>query len=149
MGFLIWIEDSGVGVFVRESLWGYPIILSSHAVGMAVVMGVIIAMNMRVLGFAKDSSILSYSGLFNVGWIGFLINLVSGLLLFTNYAQKYFFQGSFQLKIGLIVMGGIAMKVMMNGIRSGRSEIQTKIISVACLLFWFGAIITGRLMAYL
>jgi hypothetical protein len=149
MGILLWIEESGVGIFVRESLWGYPIILSSHGVGMAIVMGVVIALNMRVLGYASGTAVLSYNGLFMAGWIGFYINLISGLLLFTNYAERYFFQGSFQLKIGLIVLGGVLLKVLMNGIRDGRDEMHTKMVSIACLSCWFGAVITGRLMAYL
>ena len=59
MGFLIWLEEGALGIFIRESLWGYPIVLSSHAVGMAIVMGVVVALNLRVLGYAKDISILT------------------------------------------------------------------------------------------
>lgn len=149
MNFLLWIEESGVGIFIRESLWGYPIILASHGVGMAIVMGVVIALNMRVLGFAKELSVYAYDRIFWIGWLGFLINLVSGLILFAGSASVYFFQGSFQLKIGFIVVGGILMKLLMNGIRNHRNEGLTKVISGVCLLCWFGALITGRLMAYL
>ena len=149
MGFLIWLEESPLGIFIRESLWGYPIVLSSHAVGMATVMGVVIALNLRVLGYAKNISILAFDKLFIIGWVGFLINLVSGLILFCNTPTTYFFQGSFQLKIGSIVVGGILMKVVMNSVRSGASEGLTKLYSAACIACWFVAMITGRLMAYL
>ena len=149
MGFLIWLEEGALGIFIRESLWGYPIVLSSHAVGMAIVMGVVIALNLRVLGYAKDISILAYDKLFFIGWIGFIINLVSGLILFCNTPTTYFFQGSFQLKIGSIVVGGILMKVVMNSVRGDTSETLTKVASAACIACWFSAMITGRLMAYL
>lgn len=148
MGFLLWLEESGVGIFIRESLWGYPIVLSSHAVGMATVMGVVVALNMRVLGYAKEISVLAFDRIFIVGWVGFAINLVSGLILFCNSPTTYFFQGSFQLKIGLIVLGGVLMKGLMNRVRSGTSERQIKWISAICVISWFGAVITGRLMAY-
>lgn len=149
MGFLLWLEESSAGVFIRESLWGYPIVLASHAVGMATVMGVVVALNFRVLGFAKDISPLAFDKLFIVGWVGFIINLVSGLLLFCNTPTSYFFQGAFQLKIAFIVSGGILMKVVMNSIRSGAGTGITKLASAACILCWFGGVITGRLMAYL
>ena len=149
MDLLLWIEESGMGIFIRESLWGYPIILSSHAVGMATVMGVVIALNMRVLGFAKELSIQAFDKLFLVGWIGFALNLISGLILFCGNSTVYFFQGSFQLKLGLILLGGVLMKVLMNGIRGGRSDQMTKLISIICVASWLGGIITGRLMAYL
>jgi len=149
MGFLVWLEESPLGIFIRESLWGYPIVLSSHAIGMATVMGVVVALNLSVLGYAKGISILAFDKLFIVGWLGFLINLVSGLILFCNTPTTYFFQGSFQLKIGAIVVGGILMKVVMNSVRAGNSETVTKIYSFACIACWFIAMITGRLMAYM
>jgi len=140
-----------MGIFIRESLWGYPIVLSSHAVGMATVMGVVVALNFRVLGYAKDISILAFDKLFVIGWVGFIINLLSGLILFCGSASVYLFQGSFQLKIGFIVVGGILMKVIMNKVRSenGATDGMTKLISAACIACWFGGVITGRLMAYL
>jgi len=149
MGFLLWLEESGLGIFIRESLWGYPIVLSSHAVGMATVMGVVVALNFRVLGYARDISVLAFDKLFLIGWVGFIVNLISGLILFCNTPTTYFFQGSFQLKIAFIVGGGVLMKVVMNSVRGETSEGLTKLASAACILCWFGGVITGRLMAYL
>lgn len=149
MGFLLWYEEGPVGVFIRESLWGYPIVLSSHAVGMATVMGVVIALNMRVLGFANKISIPAFDKLFIVGWIGFGINLLSGLILFAGSASSYFFQGSFQLKIGAIVAGGILMKLVMNSVRENKSPAVQKALAAACITCWMVGVVTGRLMAYL
>lgn len=149
MDFLLWVEESWMGIFIRESLWGYPIVLSSHGVGMAIVVGCVVAANMRVLGFAKGLSVRAFDGVFIVGWLGFLVNLISGLILLAGNASVYFFQGSFQLKIAFILVGGILMKIMMNGIRDNRDLAVTRIISVLCLASWLGALITGRLMAYL
>jgi hypothetical protein len=115
---------------------------------MATVMGVVVALNFRVLGYAKDISALAFDKLFLVGWAGFIINLISGLILFCNTPTTYFFQGSFQLKIAFIVMGGILMKVVMNSVRGDTSEGITKLLSAACIACWFGGVITGRLMAY-
>lgn len=148
MGFLLWIEESGLGVFIRESLWGYPIVLSSHAVGMATVMGVVIALNLRVLGYAKGLSIEAFDKIFIVGWAGFYLNLISGLILFTGSSTTYTFQSSFQIKLAFILAGGILMKVLMNGIREGRADSMNKLISTLCLICWFSGIVTGRLMAY-
>jgi len=148
MGFLLWLEEGSIGIFIRESLWGYPIVLSSHAVGMATVMGVVVALNFRVLGYAKDISILAFDKLFVIGWVGFIINLVSGLILFCGSASVYVFQSSFQLKIAFIVGGGILMKVVMNAVRADKAESTLKMLSAACIACWFAGVITGRLMAY-
>ncbi|MDT8397372.1 MAG: hypothetical protein RQ899_02015 [Pseudomonadales bacterium] len=149
MDFLSWLENSAPAIYIREDLWGYPITLSSHGIGMAIVVGVVVAVNMRVLGFAPGIPVHSLQKLFPIAWGGFFLNLVSGLALYAAGAVAYTFQGAFQLKLGLIVLGGILMKVLMTGIREGKSEGMIKLISIACLLSWFGAVVTGRLMAYL
>lgn len=149
MGFLIWIEEGPLGIFIRESLWGYPIVLASHGVGMAIVFGTVIGLNMRTLGFANGISIPAFDKIFIVGWFGFFINLVSGLILFAGSSTLYVLQGSFQLKIGLILLGGIFMKLIMTAVREGKDGMLIKLFSIASLASWGGAVVTGRLMAYL
>jgi hypothetical protein len=149
MDFLLWYEEGPIGVFIRESLWGYPIVLSSHAVGMATVMGVVVALNMRVLGFARGLSVAAFDKLFLVAWIGFIINLVSGLILFAGTSTTYFFQGTFQLKIGSIVLGGILMKVVLNAVRDNKPAVVQNWLAFICLAAWTTGMVTGRLMAYL
>jgi hypothetical protein len=149
MDFLLWYENGPVGAFIRESIWGYPIVLSSHAVGMATVLGVALVLCMRVLGFAKGLSIQAYDKLFVIGWIGFLINLTSGIILFAGSASMYFFQWTFQLKIGAILLGGVLLKVVMNAVRANKPEAVQKWLAFACMSSWLIGVITGRLMAYI
>jgi hypothetical protein len=149
MDLLLWYEEGPVGLFIRESLWGYPIVLFCHAVGMATVMGVVVAVNMRVLGFAKELSVQAFARLFNIAWLGFFINLVSGLILFAGSTSSYVFQGAFQLKIGAIILGGILMKFVMGAVRDNKPIGTQKLLAVVCLLCWIVGVVTGRLMAYL
>lgn len=148
MDFLLWIEESAVGIYVREDAWGFAIALALHAVGMAAVLGVAIITNLRVLGHVKEIPVLSYTTLFPVAWLGFAINLISGLMLYTSHATEYTFQSVFILKLSLLAVGGILLKVMMTKIREGADPVQVKVISAVCLACWVGAVITGRLMAY-
>ena len=113
------------------------------------VLGVVFAFNTRVLGFASNISIASYDKLFKLAWAGFAINLLSGLILLSGDFGKFITQGSFIVKMGLIVLGGILLKVVMNSIRAKKSESVIKLYSALCLASWFGAICAGRLMAYL
>jgi len=148
MELLQYIEDSGVGVYVREDLWGFAIMLSLHSVGMAMVLGTVLMVNLRVLGMVRDIPVLSYSQLFPVAWFGFIINLLSGLALYTSHATTYTFQWVFIMKLLLLAIGGVLVKFVMEGVRAGDPEGKTKMLSSLCLACWVGAIITGRLMAY-
>lgn len=148
MDLLVWIEESFLGLYIREDPWGFPIALSAHAVGMAMVVGVVLMLNFRVQGMVRAIPVLSYAQLFGTAWTGFAINLVSGLALYSSHATEYTFQWVFILKLVLIGIGGYLMKVVLDGHRAGWSEGKIKGVSALCLACWIGAIITGRLMAY-
>ncbi|MGA0806661.1 MAG: hypothetical protein ACO3PV_09140 [Pseudohongiellaceae bacterium] len=148
MGFLEWIEGSALGVYVQEDPWGFAIALSLHAVGMATVLGIVVVTNLRVLGYVKEIPVLTYPSLFSIAWGGFGINLISGIMLYASHATEYTFQIVFMLKLGLLLVGGILMKVLIGKVKEGADHGTLKTISGLCLACWFGAVITGRLMAY-
>lgn len=51
MEFLRSIEKSGIGTWMRESEWGYAITLCAHALGMAIVVGILFVTYVRALGY--------------------------------------------------------------------------------------------------
>lgn len=149
MDILNWIGHTSVATWVSESLWGYPIVLSSHAVGMAVVVGVVTMIDIRVLGFAKQIPIDSFKSLFNLAWGGFALNFISGCLLFTGDPVKFFNDWPFRIKITLIILGMISVWLLLREVKVDESSDKARTIAVFSLLCWFGAITAGRLTAYL
>lgn len=149
MGLLLSIENSGVGVWIRESMWGYPIVLSCHAIGMAIVVGAFTMVDIRVLGFARGIPIRAFDRLLTIGWLGFLINFISGCLLFTGDARRFFFQGVFEIKMVLIVLGGIVMWRLVRTLKTDPDSTRARRLAALSLILWFGAIIAGRLTAYI
>ncbi len=151
VGFVCSIELSGLGQWVMGTsgtLWAYPLILLIHGIGLVTVLGVVFAFNVRVLGFASNISLSSYDKLFKVAWFAFALNLLSGLILLVGDFGKSITQGSFIVKMSLIILGGVMMKVVVSSIRNQSNEGTTKLLSGLCLASWFGAICAGRLMAY-
>ena len=152
MEFLAWLEGSALALWIRESLWGYPIVLSSHAVGMAIVVGMVSMIDIRVLGFARKIPISSFKSLFNLTWAGFAVNFTSGCMLFSGDAIKFFNSTPFRIKIILIILGMISVWMLLRevkGMDTGVSSTKARIIAAVSLLCWFGAITAGRLTAYL
>lgn len=150
MEFLTWIEESGLGVWTRESLWGYPIVLSCHAVGMAIVVGMVTMIDLRVLGYASKIPISSFNSMFTLTWAGFALNFISGLILFTGNSVQFFESNVFRIKILLIALGMISVWLLLRNVSDEKkSSGKAKTIALFSLVFWFGAIIAGRLTAYL
>ena len=148
MEFLIWIEETSIGVHVREDAWTFAIMLCLHSLGMAASLGVVMITTMRSIGALKGIPVLAHAGLFPAAWIGFGINLISGLALYVSHATEYTFQIVFIMKLSLLAIGGVFMKLMMIKYRAGGPESTAKLFGGLTLFCWIGAIITGRLMAY-
>lgn len=145
-----------MALWVGESLWAYPFFLSLHVIGLAIVVGIFIMLDLRLLGSFKEIRVAAFLSLMKFAWIGFIVNAISGAFLFTSQAS--FFVGStpFLLKIGMIFIGAIMAAIIQTKLRelnnsnnSATISGSTKIIAIVSLTCWIGAIITGRLIAYL
>ena len=148
MDFLIWIEESSLGVHIREDEWTFAIMLCLHSVGMAASLGIVMLTTLRSVGALKGIPVLAHTGLFPAAWAGFAINLFSGVALYISHATEYTFQVVFMLKLAQLAIGGVFMKLMMNNYRAGGDEARSRLYGGLTLALWVGAIITGRLMAY-
>ena len=107
MAFLEWLQSTWVGVLVAESLWGYPLFETIHSLGMAMLIGSLGLINLRVLGFKPDLPLLGMRQLLPLAWLGFTLNAISGTLLFTSDAVYFFESYTFRIKMVLIVLGGL------------------------------------------
>lgn len=156
MAFLEWLQSTWVGVLVAESLWGYPLFETVHSIGMAMLIGSLGLINLRVLGYKPELPLLPMQQLLPLAWLGFTLNAVSGALLFTSDAVYFFESYTFRIKMVLIVLGGLNAALLGRRIfrdaAAGGSVAPptagTKVIAVTSLLFWFGAVCAGRLIAY-
>jgi len=77
------IENSAYAVWVRESpsFWAYTWILSLHAMGLAIIVGINSMVALRLLGFVPDIPVNRLRNLFPWMYLGFTVNAFSGLSL--------------------------------------------------------------------
>lgn len=157
MNFLYWLESTGLADWVGASIWGYPIMLSIHSVGLAIVVGLVFMMNLRFLGVMKGVSIGSMSKIFAFAWFGFAINTISGLALFTLQASWYVTNVPFLLKITGIVVGVVMMVLVQKEFKiagdswDSENTASSKLVTlgIISLVAWSIAMIGGRFIAYL
>jgi hypothetical protein len=157
MGFLEWLQSTPVGVMVAESLWGYPVFETIHTLGMAMLIGSLGLINLRVLGYKPELAIVGTRQLLPLAWLGFTLNAISGTLLFMSDAVMFFNSWTFRIKMVLVVLGGInaallGARIFQPALAAAPAVTPTsgaKWIAATSLVFWFGAICCGRLIAYL
>ena len=152
------LENSAVALWVGESLYGYPFMLALHAVGLSIVVGIFVIRDLRLLGLFPGISYASIDSLKKLAWTGFLVNAISGCFLFTSQATTFISSTPFLLKISMIFLAAICAAIIQNRMRdeasawdsSGSSAVGlVKALAFVSLLLWMGAIVSGRLVAYL
>lgn len=151
------LENTTVALWVGESLWGYPFLLSLHVIGLAVVVGIFATRDLRLLGLFPGLHPAAFLPLSKLGWVGFVINAISGFLLFTSQAVTFVNNTAFLVKIGCILAGmalaGVIQARLRGELAASHGTVvisgSTRLIALFSLSLWLGAIIAGRLIAYL
>ena len=155
MDLLLSIESSGFASWLRESnsIWGYPMILTLHTVGLALLVGASTVLDLCLLGFAARLPLVELSRAFRIMWIGFWINAVSGALLFaadatTRGTSRLFIGKLFLVAFGVLVIVAIRRQVFGTTPDRPRIGATAQVLAATSLVVWVAAITAGRLMAY-
>jgi hypothetical protein len=153
---LAWLRDTPIGEFVRNSTWAFPFLQSLHFIGMSLLVGIVSAIDLRVLGLARAVPLAPLHRFLPLAYIGFGLNVVTGIFFFCHDPWVYAFNPSFRLKMLLILIAGLnalwfRLGVFLDleawgpGIEASR---LAKAISALSLLIWVAIITAGRYIAF-
>ncbi len=161
MHLLLWLSQTAPAVWARESesIWAYPTILFLHTLGLGFLVGFTTAIDFRVLGFSEEVPLAPMERFFRLAWIGFWVNAISGTALLIMAPAKLE-NPAFIVKMTCITLGVVDMiwlrrevfGMRVAALGGGRAAVvsQTgRMLAIASLMLWGGAITAGRLMAYI
>ena len=151
------LEASAFAEWVRTSFVGYPALLTLHSVGMAIMVGLVFVVSLRLVGKFESIPLSSLEKMLGLAWIGFAVNLISGLGIFTSQATFYVTSGPFLLKFAAVVAGAglaaylrpILKREAAGWAQGGAVPGGVRNLAMASLALWSVAIVTGRFTAYL
>ena len=114
MEFLSWLENNEFCTWLRGSgsIWAYPLILTLHTTGMGILVGFNWALDLRLLGVARQIPVLAMEKFFKVMWIGFWLNLITGVVLLAADATTKITSWVFGVKMLFIVLALIVLVKM-------------------------------------
>ncbi len=153
-----WLENTALAIWVGESLWGYPIMLGTHAIGLAIVVGIFVILDLRMLRVIRGVSFNAFLSLYRLAWIGLIFNTISGSALFTSQAVTFVESAPFLIKIAAVIAGVIVGIIIQRRLKLRAADwdiadtnIESSATALAALSLacWIGAIFAGRLIAYL
>ena len=151
-----WLADTSYSAWVRES-WGWPLALTFHAFGNAVVVGLIFIIALRLLGLFRSIPYTSLNRLIPVMWIGFACQVMSGFTLWASKPDRYLADGMFDVKFSFVILGAV-LTWYFQGILKQESPswqaagaVSSRGLQLVCVtaVAWAAVLTTGRLTAYL
>jgi len=157
--FCRWLEQTSAGTQVRSSLWLFPMIETIHLFGIVALVGSTSALDLRLLGLAlREQSVKNLARrLLPWAWVGFAVQVVTGILLVASEATKMFDNLGFRIKMALILLAGAnALVFHSTAYRSAEQWGETRTMPLGAklaggfsILLWFGIVAAGRWIAYL
>lgn len=157
MHTLEWVSQTGLSTWIREAdtVWAYPMVITFHAAGLAVMVGLSVVVALRILGIASTLPLAAMDRLYPTIWFGFWINAVSGVGLIVSDPVGMLTNPLFLIKIMLVAAAVINVAVIRRrvvrspSVQSGGLPSGAKGLAVASLVLWAAATTMGRLTAYL
>ena len=153
-----WLETTAVALAIQESLYGFAIVVATHILGVAVSVGILLWMDLRLLGVALMRRPLDevYRSLAPWFAAGFGIMLLSGAVLFAAFATSAYGNPFFRIKLLLLLLAGANALVFHrfatpSADPAGGTEAPAAAARFAGLLslsIWAGVIVMGRMMSY-
>jgi hypothetical protein len=144
-----------VGTYVTETPWVWPTCETLHFVGLTLLLGVVLLVDLRVLGVLKGVSYASLHRLLPWAAIGFGVNVITGMLFFVGIPGQYTGNVSFYWKIALVLLAGlnalyftVIEEPWMLG-SEDEAPATAKFAAASAMILWFGVMYFGSMLPFL
>ena len=155
--FATWLEATRLSVFVNNTNWIWAICETLHFIGMALLIGCVGILDLRMLGVGKQLAVGPLHRLIPYGIAGFLINLTTGIIFFVTIPRQYMYNVAFIAKMSLIVIAGMNVLFFYATVYKAAERLgpgddapfKAKAAAVVSLVSWFGVMYFGRMLPFI
>jgi hypothetical protein len=156
LSMLDWIQNTNLSVAIREGGLPYPVIGALHLLSIALFGGMLLVTDLRLLGWALKSRSVSDIWYMALPWkrLGFLVIVVTGLLLTWAEPIRLYESPSFWVKMVLFALVGVHALVFHRSVYEHPEKLdagitsQARIAAAISLVLWAGIVLAGRMIAF-
>ena len=154
--FVHWTRDSWLGVAGRDLFWVFPLAEILHFFGLCLLIGSMLIVDLRLLGFAKRAPLQSVLGFVPWAMIGLVINTATGIVFLCTSPENYWPSTAFRFKLAAIGLGAINAlwfkfmeeRRVLALPADAVPDARTKCFAMLSLIVWTVVIILGRFLPY-
>jgi hypothetical protein len=155
-GFQIrWLTSGAIDNLVTANTWVWPTSETLHFIGLFVLVGIVLLVNLRVLGLMKGLPFAALHRLLPLAVLGFGLNTATGMLFFIAAPEQYTDNPTFYWKIGFILIAGAVLfyhtvfdEVWLLG-KGETAPFRARVVSASAILAWLGVIYCGQMLPFL
>lgn len=154
---LEWLEGTPLGAIAPQTLYGFPILVGIHILGLIFSVGILLWVDLRMIGVCLKGFPLTkvYRALSKWFIFGFSIMILSGIVLFAGFATSAYENIFFRIKILVMILAGInaitfhvLVRKMPAHADSADPAISVRIAGLVSISLWTVVILCGRLISY-
>jgi hypothetical protein len=150
-----WLSAAAVASLVDDHEWTWPASEALHFIGLGLLFGIILIVNLRLLGVMKSASFASVHRLLPWAVLGLFVNLITGMLFVIGTPGQYLANVSFFWNMGLLLAaaGNLLYLTSFDGPWSvgpgDEAPAQVKAFALSNIVLWIGVMYFGRMLPYL
>jgi hypothetical protein len=147
------IENSAIGEAIRSSAWLFPVIESIHLLGLAVLGGAVLMVDMRLLGLGLRTQPVSELSRYARPWliVGLLVMLPTGFLLFVSEAVKCYYHGAFWVKMTSLALALLFTFTIKRRVALAETPVgwgANRLVALVSIALWTGVGVGGRWIGF-
>jgi hypothetical protein len=152
--FFVWCEHSAVGGAIRSSSWLFPVIEAFHLLGLAVIGGAVLVVDLRLFGFGLRRQPVAQLARDAQPWliVSLMVMVATGVLMFTSEAIKCYYHPAFWVKmtslfLAIIFTFTVRRKVALAD-ETRMGPLWSKLVALVSVTLWSGVGIGGRWIGF-
>jgi len=144
------IQDSAFSTWMRESDWAIFAFLIVHTLGMGVLVGTGVIVNLRIMGAVRQLPLSRLARLLPLMWIGLAVAICSGVLLVIGYPAKALTNPWFYVKLTLLASAIVLTRIFSTRVLtdSVTTPRWAKVAALACTALWLCGLTAGKFLPY-
>ena len=152
--FFAWCEHSAVGGAIRSSNWLFPLIEAFHLLGLAVIGGAVLVVDLRLLGIGLRRQPVAQLARDAQPWLilSLMVMVATGALMFMSEAIKCYYHPAFWVKmmslfLAIVFTFTVHKKVVMAD-EARMGPLWSRLVALVSITLWSGVGIGGRWIGF-
>ena len=153
-----WLASTHGSIALHESLYLYPLIESTHVLTLTLFVGLTVMLDLRLLGLTMKRVPVSEVTARLIPWTktGFVVMVITGMLLFYAIPVRTYQSIFFRLKVGMLVLAGLNVWLFHSRVERRIADwdlapvapVAARAAAIVSLILWAGIVVAGRMIAY-